>query len=56
MFAQSAMTIAAFGIAVAISTGTIQYWMLVAAGGVQGLGMSVVGAIATGDDRRPRRT
>ncbi len=43
MFAQSAMTTAAFLIAVAISTGTIQYWMLVAAGGVQGLGMSLLG-------------
>ena len=43
MFAQSAMTAAAFGIAVAISTGAIQYWMLVAAGGVQGLGMSLLG-------------
>ena len=43
MFAQSAMTTAAFLIAVAISTGAIQYWMLVAAGAVQGLGMSLLG-------------
>ncbi len=43
MFAQSTMTAAAFGIAVAISTGVIQYWMLVVAGGVQGLSMSLLG-------------
>lgn len=43
IFAQSTMTAAAFGIAVAISTGAIQYWMLVVAGGVQGLGMSLLG-------------
>lgn len=43
MFAQSTMTAAAFGIAVAISTGVIQYWMLVAGGAVQGLGMSLLG-------------
>ncbi|MCY3851797.1 MAG: MFS transporter [Acidimicrobiaceae bacterium] len=43
MFAQSTMTAAAFGIAVAISTGAIQYWMLVAGGAVQGLGMSLLG-------------
>ncbi len=43
MFAQSTMTVAALGIAVAISTGVIQYWMLVAAGAVQGLGMSLLG-------------
>jgi len=43
MFAQSTMTAAAFGIAVAISTGAIQYWMLVAGSAVQGLGMSLLG-------------
>ncbi|MCY4493382.1 MAG: MFS transporter [Acidimicrobiaceae bacterium] len=43
MFAQSTMTAAALGVAVAISTGAIQYWMLVVAGGVQGLGMSLLG-------------
>ena len=43
MVAQSTMTAAAFGIALAISTDVIQYWMLVAAGGVQGLGMSLLG-------------
>ncbi len=43
IFAQSTMTAAAFGIAIAISTGAIQYWMLVVAGGVQGLGMSLLG-------------
>ena len=42
MFAQSTMTAAAFGIAIAISTGVIQYWMLVVAGGVQGLGISLL--------------
>ena len=51
MFAQSTMTAAALGVAVAISTGAIQYWMLVVAGGVQGLGMSLLGAVAAGDDR-----
>ena len=43
MVAQSTMTMSALGIAVAISTGVIQYWMLVAAGAVQGLGMSLLG-------------
>ena len=43
VFAQSTMTAAALGVAVAISTGAIQYWMLVVAGGVQGLGMSLLG-------------
>lgn len=43
MFAQSTMAVAAFGIAVAISTNIIQYWMLVVAGAVQGLGISLLG-------------
>lgn len=43
LFAQSTMTAAAFGVAVAISAGAVQYWMLVVAGGVQGLGMSLLG-------------
>lgn len=43
MFAQSTMAVAAFGIAVAISTDIIQYWMLVVAGAVQGLGISLLG-------------
>ena len=43
MFAQATMAAAAFGVALAITTGVIQYWMLVAAGGVQGLGISLFG-------------
>lgn len=41
--AQSAIMIAGFGIAIAIETGNIEYWMLVAAAVVQGSGMSLLG-------------
>jgi MFS family permease len=43
MLAQSAMGLAALGIAIAIATDTIAYWMLIAASVVQGSGMSMLG-------------
>jgi len=43
ILAQSAMGLAALGIAVAVATDVIEYWMLVAASVVQGSGMSMLG-------------
>ena len=43
IFAQSTMAAAAFGVAIAIATDVIAYWMLVGAGAVQGLGISLFG-------------
>lgn len=43
ILAQSAMGLAALGIAIAVTTETIEYWMLVAASVVQGSGMSLLG-------------
>jgi MFS family permease len=43
ILAQSAMGLAALGIAVAVATDTIEYWMLIAASVVQGSGMSMLG-------------
>ncbi|MDW3217533.1 MAG: MFS transporter [Acidimicrobiales bacterium] len=43
VLSQSAMALAAFGIAIAIATDTVAYWMLIAASIVQGTGMSFLG-------------
>lgn len=43
VFAQSAMALAALGIAIAVATDTIAYWMLIVASVVQGSGMSFLG-------------
>lgn len=43
MGAQLALAVSSFAIAVAISTGVIQYWMLIAAAVVQGAGFSFLG-------------
>lgn len=43
VLAQSAMALAALGIAVAVATDTVAYWMLIAASVVQGTGMSFLG-------------
>ena len=43
VFAQSAMAVAALGIAIAVATDTVQYWMLIVASVVQGSGMSFLG-------------
>lgn len=42
MWAQAAMGSAALGIAIAVTTDTIQYWMLIAASVVQGSGVSML--------------
>lgn len=43
LVAQGAIMLAGLAIAVAIATDTVAYWMLVAAGAVQGAGMSLLG-------------
>ncbi|MEZ5243463.1 MAG: MFS transporter [Acidimicrobiales bacterium] len=43
ILAQGVMGLAALGIAIAVATDTIEYWMLVAASVVQGSGMSMLG-------------
>jgi len=43
ILAQSAMGLAALGIAIAVATDTIEYWMLIAASVIQGSGMSMLG-------------
>ncbi|GJM36875.1 MAG: MFS transporter [Acidimicrobiales bacterium] len=43
VLAQSAMALAALGIALAVVTDTVAYWMLIAASVVQGTGMSFLG-------------
>jgi len=43
ILAQAAMGIAALGIAIAVATDTIEYWMLIAASVIQGSGMSMLG-------------
>ncbi len=42
MWAQTAMGLAALGIAIAVATDTIEYWMLIAASVVQGTGVSML--------------
>jgi MFS family permease len=43
VLAQSAMGVAALGIAIAVATDSVEYWMLIAASVVQGSGMSMLG-------------
>ena len=43
VIAQSAMGLAALGIAIAVATDTVAYWMLIAGSVVQGSGMSMLG-------------